>query len=47
MKESLEKQDEASSTYAFMSSSSNQNYSTNKQASKEITIENLMQNINT
>ena len=48
MKENLEKQDDISSTYAFMSGSSNHNglYSTNKQASREITIENLMQNIN-
>lgn len=45
MKESLEKQDEASSTYAFMSNS-NSNFCTHKQASREITIENLMQNIN-
>ena len=48
MKENLEKQEDNYSTYAFMSSSSNQNglYSTNRQASKEITIENLVQNIN-
>jgi hypothetical protein len=48
MKDSLEKGDDISSTYAFMSNSSNLNLFQNaqKQGSRETTIENLIINVN-
>lgn len=48
LKDSLEKSEDITSTYAFMSSSSNLNVFQNaqKQANKDITIDNLIQNVN-